>query len=372
MAGTKPPPTPATRKRLSHNRIELVEIAGHGGMSTVWRGWLHGAHGFKRPVAVKHMSPQLAKQQMYRDMFFEEARVGSLLEDPNIPQVYEYILAGSDHYIVMEYIEGVNLSTLLRFTTERRGQRMPWELVAALGIGLLRALSAAHERVDAEGRPAPIVHRDVSPNNVMISAKGPAKLIDFGLSFAPDRRCGDTDPGVAKGKLPYLSPEIARGHRPSPASDQFAAGSVLWESLIGTRLFDDADRALAFQRLASADITPIREHRDDVPADLAYVIERALALPTEERFPSTREMAKQLGDVLKSSVSSTDLYETLAQMVADARRELGRSHRTQGPTTRPSAADIESGLVLLEEDGKPVALAPGRRVRRLSTAGAHA
>src|SRR5882672_8951780 len=145
MAGA-PPAAPPQHRRLSHSRIELVEIAGQGGMSTVWRGWLHGSRSFKRPVAVKHMSPALAKQTMYRDMFFEEARVGSLLEDPNIPQVYEYLVSGNDHYIVMEFVEGINLATLIRYTVRKRGERLAWEMVAAIGIGVLRGLSAAHER----------------------------------------------------------------------------------------------------------------------------------------------------------------------------------------------------------------------------------
>ena len=354
-------PSPLPAKRLSHSRIELVEVAGHGGMSTVWRGWLHGSRSFKRPVAIKHMSPQLAKHLIYREMFFEEARVGSVLEDPNIPQVYEYLVSGHDHYIIMEYIEGINLATLIRYHSDRLERPLPWELVAAIGIGMLRGLSAAHERVGDDGMAAPIVHRDVSPHNVMISAKGPAKLIDFGLSFARDRRCGDTAPGVAKGKLPYLSPEIAKGGRPTPASDQFAAGSVLWEALVGHRLFDDEDRKVAFDRLSAAVVPPLRDKRPDVPPELAALVHRALSLDEADRFASTRDMAKALGDVLKVSVSKEDLYATLARSVAQTRKELAMGHRTEGAGGNDAISEVESALIELVEEA-PAQRKSSRRV----------
>jgi eukaryotic-like serine/threonine-protein kinase len=360
------PPAPKSgRRRLSHNRIELVEIAGHGGMSTVWRGWLYGSRSFRRSVAIKHMAPHLANDQAFCEMFYEEARIGSQLEDPNIPQVYEYVVAGHDHYIIMEYVEGINLATLIRYSNERLKQPLAWELVAAIGIGMLRGLSAAHERVDEDGQPAPIVHRDVSPHNVLISAKGPAKLIDFGLSLARDRRCGDTDPGIAKGKLPYLSPEVARGHRPGPPADQFAAGSVLWEALVGRRLFDDQDKRLAFQRLASADVPPLCELRPDVPAELQALVERAMSLPIEQRFPSTRAMAKQLGDVLKRSVTKEDLYATLARYVAEARNAMGTKRVGETPAEE-SISVLESGLVELVVDSELAANAAPRKGTRKS------
>jgi serine/threonine-protein kinase len=357
MARSSPPPPPPPpaetgNKRLSRGRIELIEVAGQGGMSMVWRAWLHGSAGFRRAVAVKHMFPHLAAQKMYREMFIEEARVGSLLEDPNIPQVYEYLVTGNEHYIVMEFVEGINLATLIRYTVERLGRPIPWELVAAIGIGMLRGLSAAHERFSDDGRPAPIIHRDVSPHNIMISAKGPAKLIDFGLSFARDRRCGDTDPGVAKGKLPYLAPEIVRGGRPSRATDQFAAGSVLWEALVGRRLFDDVDKAEAYRRLSRAEVPPAHRERRDVPRGFVALIDRALQLDPTKRFPSTRDMAKGLGDVLKGSTSKEDLYATLARWVAKARDDLGMGHKTGGSVL--AIPEVESGLVelLVEDDAQ--------------------
>jgi serine/threonine-protein kinase len=262
----------------------------------------------------------------------------------------------------MEYVEGINLATLINYSMERLKRPVPWELVAAVGVGMLRGLSAAHERTTEDGKPAPIIHRDVSPHNIMISAKGPAKLIDFGLSFARDRRCGDTDPGTAKGKLPYLSPEILKGARPSRASDQFAAGSVLWEALVGKRLFDDFDRADAFRRLQRAEVPPLGNLRRDVPKPFVALVERALSLEPEKRFFSTRDMAKQLGDVLKSSTPREDLYATLARSVAKVRDDMRMGHRTQAAATEASIPEVESGLVELVEDPKPAQRKSGVRI----------
>lgn len=353
---TSPPPLPSRRQRIGGGRYELIEVAGRGGMATVWRAWLHGPGRFRRTMAVKHMFPHLAEKPFYREMFHEEARIGSVLHDPNVPQVFEFFIDGDDCYLAMEFIDGIDLGTYLRYVCDRRGEKTRWDMIAAIGIGMLRGLAAAHERRADNGRWEPIIHRDVSPHNVLISEKGIAKLIDFGLAFARDRESEDTDPGVAKGKLAYLSPEVTRGDKARPASDQFAAGSVLWEALVGRQLFGDTDQYEAYRRVANAEVPPLRNERRDVPKDLERLVHRALALDPDKRFPSTREMAKALGDVLKRSVAKEDLYASLARAVSDARQDLGIGRRTQGPEGEPLQG-TESGLVkLLVNEGKKVGL----------------
>ncbi len=324
-------------------------------MATVWRGQLLGPGRFCKAVAIKHMFPHLAEQAIYRQMFFEEARIGSVLQDPNLPQIYEFLVEGDDHYLVMEFVDGIDFATYIRYVVGSLGQPMRWEQVAAIGIGMLRGLAAAHERKTSRGRAEPIIHRDVSPNNVLISANGPAKLIDFGLSLTGDRQSEDTDPGIAKGKLPYLAPEVARGERPTPAADQFAAGSTLWEALVGQRLFGEQDRAAVYRRVASADVPSLEAARPDIPPELARVIHRSLSRAPQDRFPSSREMAKRLGDVLKASTSSEDLYQVLARTVKQARRDLALGQRTQGRAEVEAIPELESGLVelMVESDKKP-------------------
>ncbi|HEU5058967.1 MAG TPA: serine/threonine-protein kinase [Kofleriaceae bacterium] len=338
------------QRTIGGGRYELVEVAGQGGMATVWRARLRGPGRFVRTVAVKHMFPHLSERPLFRAMFYEEARIGSILQDPNLPQVYEFLVDGDDHYLVMEFVDGIDLGTFVHYVTQVLEKKTPWDLIAAVGIGMLRGLAVAHERVTPDGHPAPVIHRDVSPHNVLISSNGPAKLIDFGLSLTTDRDYEDTEPGVAKGKLPYLSPEVALGARATPHADQFAAGTVLWECLVGRRLFGDADRHLTYKRLARADVPPVRDARPDIPPELAQLIHKALAQRPENRFESTRQMAKALGDVLRAATSHEDRYKLLSRWVHRVRKDLGIGGRTQGPTSEAPIQEIESELVELLED----------------------
>jgi eukaryotic-like serine/threonine-protein kinase len=223
-----------------------------------------------------------------------------------------------------------------------------------MGIGVLRGLAAAHERTLDDDATEPIVHRDVSPHNVLISDKGRAKLIDFGLSFAKDRDIDDTDPGVAKGKLAYLAPEIVRGDRPTPHTDQFAVGSLLWEALVGRRAFDGDNDYDTYTRLANAEIEPLSKLRRDVPKEFRALIHRAMALDPADRFASTAEMAMHLGEVLKTHRTTQDLYDAIGRTVRSAREDLNIGRRTQDPETESPISD-HSGLVelLVEEGDKP-------------------
>ena len=328
------------------DKYELIEVAGVGGMATVWRAVQRGPGRFRRLVAVKQMHPHLAAQAQYREMFFEEARVGSVLSDPNLAQVQDFIEAGQHLYLVMEWVEGIDLATYTRYAVAT-SQTTRWELVSAVGIGMLRGLAAAHEHTDEGGEPAPVLHRDVSPHNVLISVKGPARLIDFGLALATDREMAPTPQGTAKGKLAYLSPEVARGEPPTPAADQFAAGSVLWEALVGRKLFDGADEAEVFRKLATAEVEPLNRHRPDVPRSLQRVIARSLEADPADRFPSARAMALELGNVLRAAQSQIDLYALLSRTVVDARAALDMGGRTQAPVPGGELPEEESEIVPL-------------------------
>jgi len=332
-------------------RYELLEIAGKGGMAVVWRAVHHGPANFQRPVAVKQMHRHLAKVAMYRDLFCEEARVGSRLQDPNIAQILDFVEEDDQYFLVMEYVGGVDLSTLIRWVVDHCGRQTQWDEVAAIGIGMLRALIAAHERRADDGTLDPIVHRDLSPSNVLINERGMAKLIDFGLAFARDRDIASTDPGMAKGKLAYLAPEIARGQRPSPATDQFTVGSVLWEALTGKRAFEGDSDFETYRRVANAELPPLSELRPDVPSQFAALVHKALALDPNERFATTREMAQQLGTVLQQRRTKEDLYAAIARTVAATRDGLDIGLRTQDPNFDEPVDDEHSSMVELLVQG---------------------
>lgn len=307
-------------------RYELIEVAGRGGMADVWRGRVRGDSGFVRDVAIKQMHLNLAVQPQYVAMFVEEARLGSELKSPNISEVHDFVHDRGNYYMVLEWIDGIDLGTWVKWHISRNEQTR-WELVAAVGVGILRGLAAAHERTGLVGESLPIVHRDVSPHNVLLTTRGMVKLIDFGLALAPDRSQETTDPGIVKGKMSYLAPEIVSGGRPTPASDQFACGSVLWEALVGRKLFDGETDYETYCRLRDCMVQPLRPLRPDVPQAFSQVIHKALSPSGDNRFPSAREMARQIGGTLKKVQLRKDLHTVLAKSVIDARDAMGLGGR---------------------------------------------
>lgn len=285
------------------NKYELVEPLGEGGMATVWRGVTHGAGGFVRRVAIKRVLPNLAADEKYVAMFVEEARVASELSHPNIVQVHDFDRdEDGAYFIVMEWVDGMDLGA---FIDSFAGAPTPWHLVTAIGVEMLRGLGAAHERVDAAGRPAPVVHRDVSPQNVLLGAMGIVKLADFGLARAADRATM-TAPGTVKGKLSYMAPELIKRQSPSPRSDLFSVGVVLWEALTGKRLFGGGDQLEVVQRIMAGKVPPLRELRPDAPLPLAEVVHTALAMAPADRFERAEEMQRALAALLKNHTEPTD------------------------------------------------------------------
>jgi serine/threonine protein kinase len=320
-------------------RYELIEVAGRGGMADVWRGRVRGDSGFVRDVAVKQMHANLALQAPYVAMFVEEARVGSSLQSPNVAEVHDFVHDRGHYYMILEWIDGIDLGSWVRWHVSRN-EPTRWELVAAVGVGILRGLAAAHERVGLDGRPVPVVHRDVSPHNVLLTTRGMVKLVDFGLALAPDRPVETTEQGVVKGKMSYLAPEIVSGGRPVPESDQFACGSVLWEALVGRKLFDGATDYETYCRLRDCQVQPLRPLRPDVPQPFAQIIHRALSQSIDTRFPSSREMARQIGTTLKKVQLRKDLHTILSRSVAEARGALGLGAMTGDPSSATPVAEI--------------------------------
>ncbi|MEZ4368450.1 MAG: serine/threonine-protein kinase [Kofleriaceae bacterium] len=348
-------------------RYELIEIAGRGGMADVWRGRVRGDHGFTRPIAIKQMHTALGKQPLYVKMFLEEARVGAMLDSPNVAEVHDFVSQDDHHFVVMEWIDGIDLGSWIKWHVARK-EATRWELIAAIGIGILRGLAAAHERTDDSGKIHPIIHRDVSPHNVLLTTRGMVKLIDFGLALTDDRPEETTDPGVVKGKMSYLAPEIVAGGRPLPASDQFATGSVLWESLVGRKLFDGATDYETYVKLRDCVVQPLRPVRSDVPAHFATLVHRALSAKPDDRFPNVREMARQLGTALKKVQLRRDLHSVLARSVIDARAAMGLGLRTGDPSTATPIADLLPDALTPPELPMPPAPADGSAASRAACA----
>nr|HEX4314307.1 serine/threonine-protein kinase [Kofleriaceae bacterium] len=289
--------------QLIGGKYELIAICGEGGMATVYKAMVRGAAGFQRLVAIKHIRPEFRALKNYIDMFIEEARVGSELAHPNIVQVHDFLNENNSYYLVMEWVEGTDLGAFIKWYRDA-GRHVPWSIAAAVGIGTLRGLGAAHDRIGSNGMPAPVIHRDVSPHNVLLGMNGVAKLSDFGLARARDRAASLTAPGTVKGKLSYLAPEVTYGKPNSVQSDLFGVGSVLWETLTGERLFDGKSDVEIFKKIRACQVPPIATKRPDVPPPFAAVLDAALAVDPANRYASADEFAQALGQVLKMSTGS--------------------------------------------------------------------
>jgi serine/threonine-protein kinase len=321
------------RGRRVSGKYELIELAGEGGMAVVWRARMHGAAGFARPVAVKKMKSSLINQRTHVAMFVEEARVGAELAHPNVVQVVDFVEdIDSTYCLVTEWVEGIDLARFLR-AYRARGERMSWAMATAIGVGALRGLAAAHERYTMMGEPAPVVHRDVSPQNILLGVNGVVKLSDFGLARARDRLHSLTSPGIVKGKISYLAPEVARGQPASPMSDLFAMGSVLWEMLAGRALFDGAADRDVFRKIHQGEVQPLVSERTGLPERLVRVVHRALDVDPHGRFPSARAMAQELASVLAGTLGEgRDAQSLLGRAVVEARKPTDARPGVMTPT----------------------------------------
>jgi eukaryotic-like serine/threonine-protein kinase len=316
MDETKPEQT-----MIANGKYELLDRAGSGGMATVFRALLRGAAGFARFVAVKQIQTSLLSNREFIAMFMEEARVGSQLQHPNIVQTYDF--ERDEHgvyFLVLEWVEGLDLGRYLE-AHRRAGLRCAWPLVVAFGVEALRGLSSAHERLDAEGKRAPVIHRDVTPQNILLGTNGVVKLGDFGLSRAADR-VRMTHPDVIKGKLRYLAPEQTQGAEATVQSDLFALGIVIWEAFTLRPLYDAATDVEVFQAARRAEIPSVLEDRPDVPPEVAKLLARALAKEPADRFATAEEMLRGLVAELRLVPQSTDAF-ILSKAVLRARLTLG-------------------------------------------------
>ncbi len=347
-------------------KYQLVKIAGEGGMATVYKAIVRGAAGFQRAVAVKHIRPEFRALKNYIDMFVEEARVGSELAHPNIVQVHDFVAEAGSYYLIMEWVEGIDLGAFIQAHRER-GQLVPWPLVAGIGIGTLRGLGAAHERVGPDGQPAPVIHRDVSPHNVMVGVNGVVKLSDFGLARARDRIASLTAPGTVKGKLSYLAPEVAFGKPNTVQSDLFGVGNLLWESLTGERLFDGKTDVEIFKKIRNCVVPPISDRRTDVPAALLAVIDTALAADPANRYATADEFAHALGQVMKQAVGMNPAT-ALGGAVVEARKVLDADVEDLDAmsTTEHKTGDIEFSKPDMSVEPLPLTAKKGEQDPRLA------
>jgi serine/threonine protein kinase len=324
-----PPVAPAAGIQFGNYR--LIERLAHGGMAEVFLARQQGPQGFDRRVAIKRILPHLADSPDFLRMFLEEARLAASLTHANVVHIYELGKVGEHYFLAMEYIDGVHAGSLIE-----RGARepLPVSLVARIGADACAGLNYVHNAVDSSGRPLHLVHRDISPPNLMISYDGVVKLMDFGIAKAVGQ-VEQTRPGIVKGKFAYMSPEQTTGETLDGRSDVFSLSLVMWELLAGRVALPRTDPVEAMTMIRDGKLPPLEQARPDVPPALAAVLEQGLEVDREHR-PS----AADLGAALEGFIKSSPELGTAMQLSEWVRRRFPR-RAAPGEPLPPRGADAE-------------------------------
>jgi len=284
-------------------------------MASVWVARQSGKHGFEKLVAIKTILPKFAMDVRFQEMFLDEARIASRIEHVNVAQIFDL---GEEHdilYLAMEYVDGDSLSKLNR-ACQRKGIKIPTGIILRVLADACAGLHEAHELKDGAGRPLEIVHRDVSPHNILVSARGIAKLIDFGIAKARSRMGNDTNSGVLKGKIAYMAPEQALGHAMDRRADIWAVGAILYHLLAGRPPYE-GDNQLATLHLLGSGRSPPPLPAGVHPA-ISAIVRRALTHSPEGRCSTASEMR----DAIEQGMVAARLTATTADVAAFAARYL--------------------------------------------------
>jgi serine/threonine protein kinase len=305
-------------------RFNLVRKLAAGGMGEVFLAQMQGMAGFEKPVVIKRLLPQLASDRAFVDMFLDEARLAARLHHPNITQIFELGEVEGCLYLAMELVPGVTLEALLNQAEVKRA-RAPLAAGLRIALELLGALEYAHGLVDETGRPLELVHRDVSPANVMVTPHGGVKLLDFGLAtFQQQKHQSET--GVLKGKYGYMAPEQFNAGRIDRRADVFATGAILYHLATGTPAFA-GDRAEVLQAMMAGQIPPARSRAPELAPALEEVLARAVARFPDDRFPDARTFREALEQLAAEArvVPSAGAVSEWVQRVAPPAHEPGVS-----------------------------------------------
>jgi len=277
----------------------IIKNLAAGGMAVVYLARKKGMQGFTKPVAMKVILPQFATNRDFIEMFLNEARLAVHLTHSNIAQILDLGEIGGQYFISMEFCHGADLQQISR-KTRKSGKLLPLPYAAKILSQACEGMYYAHTKVDDQGVPLGIVHRDISPHNVLLTFDGLAKIIDFGIAKARITAKEEED-GVLKGKFSYMSPEQIRGMPIDPRSDVFALGIVLWEICTGASLYREKSELLTMEAILRKPVPKPRELRGDMPPDLEAIILKALTKRAVDRFQSAHEMAQALEGYLNRS-----------------------------------------------------------------------
>jgi eukaryotic-like serine/threonine-protein kinase len=299
-------------------RYKVLERIASGGMAEVFRAESAGLEGFKKTVAIKRVLPHLSEKKQFIGMFLDEARLSAQLSHSNCVQVFDIGVGDNTYFIVMEFVDGSDLKGVIEHRKKIR-QTVPIEEACLICVRICEGLAYAHEITDGHGRGLNIVHRDMSPPNVLITRHGEVKIVDFGLAKA-NSQLEHSEPGIIKGKFSYLSPEAAQGLPVDARTDVFAVGIILWELLADRRLFLGETDLETVRMVQQAKVPPLRQFNPRVSPELEAVVMKALAGDPAQRYQRARELGRDLNKImfhLGRDVSSFDIAQLVLPIWRD-------------------------------------------------------
>jgi serine/threonine-protein kinase len=303
-------------------------------MAEVFRAESEGLQGFRKQVAIKRVLPHLSSKKKFISMFLDEARLSAQLSHSNCVQVFDIGVGDNAYFIVMEFVDGGNLKSIIEHI-KKKGGDFPLESAVYICIEICKGLAYAHELTDSSGTPLHIVHRDMSPPNVLITKHGEIKIVDFGLAKA-NSQIEKSEPGIIKGKFSYLAPEAAMGQDVDARTDIFAVGIILWELLAGQRLFLGDTDFQTVKKVQAAQVPSISQINKRVPPELERILNKTLAREPAQRYRTARELGLELSKFMFKHAVPVSTFD-IAQLVQGALKERSRH--------RPMQASIIDKLI---------------------------
>lgn len=336
------------KKPVPFGKYLLLERVNVGGMAEVFKAKAFGVEGFERMVAVKRILPNIAEDAEFITMFIDEAKISVQLNHGNIAQVFDLGRHGDSYYIAMEYIAGRDLRALFD-RARTRGEPLPIPMACYVVMKMCEGLDYAHNKRDSQGREMHLIHRDVSPQNILVSYDGEVKLIDFGIAKAANK-ASQTQAGIVKGKFGYMSPEQVQGLPIDRRSDVFAAGIVLYELLTSERLFVGDSDFSTIEKIRNAVVTPPTRFNARIPAELERIVLRALSKDLDHRYQTAMDLHDDLQAFMYQSGSFFARKDLSAFMRKAFAEEITKETQRDEVYRKLDLQEVDAGTLAIEEE----------------------